>query len=98
MAIDEKTDSCGIFTEAPNNPRHQIPYDDKVADANPKALDSYRSIENNGGVGVGDLGKGEEGSRPSFEISGAFCLEIEAEAGGKAGPKNDKSSQYYSHA
>lgn len=98
VTIDEKADSTCTLTEALNDPGHQIPNDDQIANTNPEALDSYCRIEYDGGIGVGDLGKGEKGSGSSLEISGASRLEVKTKACGKTGPQDDEDSQEDSHA
>lgn len=98
MPVDEKTDSSSTLAEALDDTRHQITDDDKIADPNPEALDSYRSIEYHGGVGISDLRKGEEGRRSSLEIPGASCLKVKTKACSKASPEDYEDSQQYSHA
>ncbi|KAL8819665.1 MAG: hypothetical protein Q9191_007685 [Dirinaria sp. TL-2023a] len=57
MAVNQETDPACIFTEPSNNARHQVADNYQIANSDPKALDRYRSIEDDSGVRVGDLGK-----------------------------------------
>ena len=86
LPVYQKADICGIFTEALDDSRHQIPNDDQITDTNTKALDGYRSIEDDGGIRIGNLRESEKGGGPSVEVPGASCLKIETEACCDASP------------
>lgn len=98
LTIDHKADIGSTFAKPLYNSRHQVAYDDQIADSDPKAFDSYCCIEYDCGIGISDLRKGEKGGGSSLQISGASCLKIKTKTSGDASPQDDEDSQCYSHA
>lgn len=60
MAIKQEFVDCRTTRKALNHTRHEISNDNEVADADTKAFDRDRGIENHGSIGIRDLRKGEE--------------------------------------
>lgn len=87
----------GSIGKASHHTRHQVADDDEITDAYTEALDGNGGIENDSGIGVGDLAEGKETGRAAVEISGATSLEIETKAGGEAGPDDDETAEQDAH-
>lgn len=96
MSVQEIVGSRSVC-EAADHARHQVADNNEIADANPKALDGYSGVKNNGGVGIGDLTQSKETGRATVEISGASGLQIEAKAGRQAGPDNNDDTEEDAH-
>ena len=87
----------GSIGETTHHTGHQVADDDEITDADTEALDGNGSIENDSGVGVGDLAESKETGRATVEISGATRLKIEAKAGSEAGPDDDEAAEQDAH-
>lgn len=97
MAIDEVGKVLGMVGQALHDTRHQVADDDHVGDADAEALDSNGEVEDDGGVGVGELGEGEEGGGAAVEVSGASRLEVEPKGRGEGGPEDEDDTKHNTH-
>jgi len=56
VSIHKKRDGIGAFIKSSDHTGHQVPNDDQITNADPKALDCNSRIEYDRRIGVCDLG------------------------------------------
>ncbi|KAH8712776.1 hypothetical protein HC256_005950 [Beauveria bassiana] len=97
MAVDQVGKAFGMVGETLHDAGHQVANDDHVGDADAEAFYGDGEVEDDGSIGVGKLGEGEEGSCTAVEVSGASRLEVKAKGGGKGGPKDEDDTKHNTH-
>lgn len=97
MAVDEIREVFGVVGDALHDAGHEVADDDHVGDADAEALDGNGEVEDDGGVGVGELREGEEGGGTAVEVSGASRLEVEAKGRGEGGPEDQDDAEHDAH-
>jgi hypothetical protein len=68
MAVYQEIKSRLSSNKSLDDSGHQVSDNDKVANADTETFDRNRSIEDDGGIGVGHLREGEERGVPTVEI------------------------------
>lgn len=97
VAVDKVGKVFGVVGDALHDAGHEVADDDHVGDADAEALDGNGHVKDDGGVGVCELGEGEEGGGSAVEVSRASGLEVEAKGGRKGGPEDEDDTEHDAH-
>ena len=97
LPVNQERDVARTRRESSNNARHQISDDDKVADSHAEALDSNRSVEDDGQIRICHLGQCRKGHMAPVNIPRASRLEVETKACCCTRPRDDKDAEEDAH-
>lgn len=76
LTVNEEANLAGTGDKSNDDSRHQVSNNNQIADCDAEALDGNGSVEDDGEVRVGELGKRREGHMTAINVSCAPGLEV----------------------